>query len=147
MIKFLTTYDELIELHKVLEAFYEKMPYKKKTLDASVWANKWMPLIESKAGTVIAAIEGEKMIGGIGLLTYPAFEDDVLNTQEAFWYVDEKYRGSGVKLYKAAEEYAKKVGSKRFTMIFLETSMPEKVEIFYKKMGFNKAETTYIKEL
>ena len=147
MIKFLTTYDELIELHKVLEAFYEKMPYKKKALDASVWANKWMPLIESKAGTVIAAIEGEKMIGGIGLLTYPAFEDDVLNTQEAFWYVDEKYRGSGVKLYKAAEEYAKNVGSKRFTMIFLETSMPEKVEIFYKKMGFNKAETTYIKEL
>jgi hypothetical protein len=32
-------------------------------------------------------------------------------------------------------------------MIYLETSMPQKVETFYKRIGFRKAETTYIKEL
>ena len=147
MIKFLHTREELLELHKVLEPFYEKMPYRKKRLDGGVWADKWMGLLEAEAGTVIAATENDKIIGGIGLLTYPAFEDDVLNTQEAFWYVKEDNRGAGVKLYKAAEKYAKEVGSKRLAMIYLETSMPQKVETFYKRIGFKKAETTYIKEL
>ena len=72
------------------------MPYTKKALDAGVWADKWLGLIQAGTGTVIAALKDDKIIGGIGLLTFPAFEDDALNTQEAFWYVQE---GIGVLVY------------------------------------------------
>lgn len=147
MIEVVQTHKQLVELHGAIKEFYQKMPYTKKALDAGVWADKWLGLIQAGTGTVIAALKDDKIIGGIGLLTFPAFEDDALNTQEAFWYVQEGNRGAGISLYKAAEEYVRAIGSDRFTMIFLETSMPTKVENFYKKMGFKKAETTYIKEL
>jgi GNAT superfamily N-acetyltransferase len=147
MIQIIHTHEQLVELHGAIKEFYQKMPYAKKALDADVWADKWIGLIENGTGTVIAALKDDKIIGGIGLITFPAFEDDAMTTQEAFWYVQEGHRGAGISLYKAAEEYVRAIGCDRFTMIFLETSMPTKVENFYKKMGFKKAETTYIKEL
>ena len=146
MIKSLTTEEELIQLHAILSEFYKLMPYKKKEIKAEPWASRWMNLIESGFGKVLALVEDGVYKGGIGLVTVNSLEDGSQVTQEAFWYVDAKSRGGGIRLYKAAEEYVKSIGSERFMMIHLENSMPDKVRSFYKRMGFKKTETTYIKE-
>jgi|TARA_E500000318_G_C3488953_1_gene183535 GNAT superfamily N-acetyltransferase len=147
MIKIIKTEEELIELHAVISEFYKLMPYKKKTLDPKEWATTWIQLIESGIGKVLALVEDNVIKGGIGLITHNSLEDGALVTTEAFWYVDEQSRGGGIKLFKAAEEYAESIGSERMMMIHLQNSMPEKVKKFYERMGFKKAETTYLKEL
>lgn len=140
-------YTELIELHKALVPFYEKMPYKKKVLNEDKWASNWLTLIEAGVGKVLALLDKDDIIGGIGLLNSPSLEDGALVVQEAFWFVDEKNRGGGIKLFKAAERYAKDIDAERIMMIHLETSMPDKLKRFYKAMNYKLAETTYIKEL
>lgn len=147
MIKSIKTEEELIELHKVVSEFYKLMPYKKKILDPKQWAATWLQLIESGVGKVLSLVEDDEVKGGIGLIMHNSLEDGALVTSEAFWYVDEKSRGGGIRLFKAAEEFAKSIGSERMMMIHLQNSMPEKVKKFYERMGFKKAETTYLKEL
>ena len=95
----------------------------------------------------IYLVDEDDIIGGIGLINSPSLEDGALVVQEAFWFVDEKHRGGGIKLFRAAEKYAKQIGAERLMMIHLETSMPEKLKKFYKAMNYKLAETTYIKEL
>jgi hypothetical protein len=67
MIQVLQTHEQLVELHGAIKEFYQKMPYTKKALDAGVWADKWLGLIQAGTGTVIAALKDDKIIGGIGL--------------------------------------------------------------------------------
>lgn len=147
MIKAIKTEEELIELHKVVSEFYKLMPYKKKILDPKKWAATWLQLIESGVGKVLSLVEDDEVKGGIGLIMHNSLEDGALVTSEAFWYVDEKSRGGGIRLFKAAEEFAKSIGSERMMMIHLQNSMPKKVKNFYERMGFKEAETTYLKEL
>ena len=147
MIVSLKEHKELIELHTALLPFYEKMPYKKKTLNEDKWAFTWLNLIETGVGKILGLLDEDDIIGGIGLINSPSLEDGALVVQEAFWFVDEKHRGGGIKLFRAAEKYAKQIGAERLMMIHLETSMPEKLKKFYKAMNYKLAETTYIKEL
>tara|TARA_E500000305_G_C3794705_1_gene131468 strand:- start:21 stop:464 length:444 start_codon:yes stop_codon:yes gene_type:complete len=146
MIVSLKEHTELIELHTALLPFYEKMPYRKKALNEDKWAFTWLNLIETGVGKVLALLDKDDIIGGIGLINSPSLEDGALVVQEAFWFVDEKHRGGGIKLFRAAEKYTKQIGAERLMMIHLETSMPEKLKKFYKAMNYKLAETTYIKE-
>lgn len=68
---------------------------------------------------------------------------------ELAWWVDEDARssGGGVELLRTIEEKAKEGGCKYWTMLFMQTSMPESIEKIYLKMGYNLAETSYTKRL
>lgn len=137
----------LLELGGVLSAFYDIMPYKKVFLDLGEWSERWLSLINSGAGKVFGLWDKDKIIGGIGLILFPALEDGVLTTTEAFWFVDEKSRGGGMKLFIKAENWAKESGSKRMNMIHLTNSMPEKLKGLYERRGYKMIETTYQKEI
>lgn len=147
MIKSVEDRTELLDLGGVLTSFYDLMPYKKILPDISQWSDRWFNLISSGAGKIFGLWDKDKIIGGIGLILFPALEDGVMTTTEAFWFVDEKSRGGGMKLFLKAEKWAKESGSKRMNMIHLTNSMPEKLKSLYERRGYKMIEATYQKEI
>lgn len=73
----------------------------------------------------------------------------VLAGSEIAWWVDPGYRKgrNGVGLLIAIEEAAKKIGCKYWTMVYMETSMPDEIRSIYERMGYNHGETTHTKRL
>lgn len=73
----------------------------------------------------------------------------VLCGTEVAWWVDPEHRGgrNGVTLLKFLENMAKSQGVKYWTMIFMESSMPETVKGMYSKMGYVKNEESHTKVL
>lgn len=147
MIKSIEDRSELLDLGGVLESFYNIMPYKKVFFDISQWSDRWFNLINSGAGKIFGLWDKDKIIGGIGLILFPALEDGVMTTTETFWFVDKESRGGGMKLFIKAEKWAKENGSKRMNMIHLTNSMPEKLKSLYERKGYKMIETSYQKEI
>ena len=139
---------ELTQLRDVLEEFYKILPYKKNLNGFKKnWIPTWKDLIKSKKGKIFALEKEKKIIGALGFLITPALEDGVLCATEAFWYVDEKHRGSGLKLLNKYESYAKSVGCKRIGMVHLENSMPDRLKKLYVRKQYKHIESMYLKEL
>ncbi len=68
---------------------------------------------------------------------------------ELAWWVDPNHRGgkNGIALLQFMEQLAKDAGVKYWTMVTMESSMPEIVGRMYEKMGYRKSETSYTKVL
>lgn len=68
---------------------------------------------------------------------------------ELAWWVDPDHRGgkNGIALLQFMEQLAKDAGVKYWTMVTMESSMPEIVGRMYEKMGYQKSETSYTKVL
>ena len=148
MIFEIKTDSELLELRDVLVNFYKILPYEKDLEDAKKkWLLIWKELIKSKKGKIFALEKERKIIGALGFLITPALEDGVLTATEAFWYVDEKHRGSGLRLFNKYESYAKSKGCKRIGMVHLENSMPDKLKKLYVRKKYKHVESMYLKEL
>ena len=150
MISVVSKESELEELSEVLLNFYAMMPYTKKDDAVELrinWESKWKKSIDAGAGAILALKKSGKIIGGIGMMFFPALEDDVVTCGEAFWYVDEKERGGGLKLLLKAQKYAKEMGARRMTMIHLSNSMPNRLKGLYERLGFKEIETHYMKEI
>ena len=84
-----------------------------------------------------------------GALAYPMYMNrTIIAAQEMFWWVDEDKRagGAGKALMTALEEWAKRLGAKRMTMIGLESS-PAYIDGFYRKNGYLPLEISYWKDL
>ncbi len=142
------TDSELLELRGVLINFYKILPYKKDLNGVKKnWIPTWKELIRSKKGKIFALESDRKIIGALGFLISPALEDGALCCSEAFWYVDEKHRGAGLKLLNKFETYAKSIGCKRIAMIHLENSMPDKLKRLYTRKKYKHIESIYLKEL
>lgn len=63
---------------------------------------------------------------------------------ELAWWVDPQVRGSaGIALMKRAEEWARTSGAIRIQMV----APNERVGEFYRRVGYDKVETTYTKEI
>ena len=68
---------------------------------------------------------------------------------ELAWWVNPDHRGgrNAIGLLKAMESSARDMGVKYFSMMYMESSMPDSVRKLYEKMGYNVSETTYLKVL
>ena len=68
---------------------------------------------------------------------------------ELAWWVDPSHRGgkNGIALLQFMEQLAKDAGVKYWTMVTMESSMPEIVGRMYEKLGYHKSETSYTKVL
>lgn len=87
--------------------------------------------------------EGKGMIGG-GLLPW-AYNNDSMVAHELCWWVDPEIRGgtTGVRLFKAFEQWAKDKGVKALMMASIPWLKGEKVNTMYKKSGLVLLETSY----
>lgn len=138
--------EQLQELAEVGRGFYPLLGYSTGEWDADHWANTWMSLIDMGIAHVFALKEEDKLVGTIGLIFSRSAEDNVLCANEAFWYVQPESRGKGLQLLAEAEAWAKMNGVKRFTMVHLKDSMPDKLRRLYGRMGYKEIETHYMKE-
>jgi len=68
---------------------------------------------------------------------------------EVAWWVNPSHRGgkNGIALLHFLEGMAKDEGIRFWTMAFMTSSMPEKVEGIYQRLGYEKTEVSYTKEL
>jgi len=67
--------------------------------------------------------------------------------QEVIWYVDKEYRSHGKKLMDAFEDLARERGATSLVMGLMCNSMQDRLDKFYKRLGFRPFEVQYIKEL
>lgn len=74
---------------------------------------------------------------------------EALAGTELAWWVDPNHRSgrNGISLLKHLEGLAKDRGVKYWNMAFMESSMPEKVEKIYQRLGYAPVETLYGKVL
>ena len=71
-----------------------------------------------------------------------------IGTEIAYWInQDHRKSGEGIKLIEAMEKNAKAAGVKYWVMVSMESSYPEVSNKIYDKLGYKKAETTYMKVL
>lgn len=68
---------------------------------------------------------------------------------ELAWWVEPDHRGGsgGIKLLAYMEKLAKEEGIKYWNMVFMASSMPEKIKGIYEKLGYQINEVVYTKVL
>jgi len=97
--------------------------------------------------TTLVLLEEGKVKGVIsGFLAQPAYSGEYV-WQEIIWYVYKENRSGGVRLYKAMEKKLKAMGVLKMIMVLMHNSKKEKLEAFYKKLGYAPMETQYILDL
>ncbi len=67
--------------------------------------------------------------------------------QEVIWYVKKAHRSHGKMLMHAFEKLAKDRGAEAVVMGLMCNSMQERLDKFYKRLGYKPFEVQYIKEL
>jgi len=113
--------------------------------DAEFFSQFWAGLIESGVAVVFGEWKGNAPAGAIGGVLSPDPCNGAPVMMEVFWFVDPEARGNGIRLFKRYMEYAETV-SERQTMVHLISSMPEKLEGFYLREGFERMEVHYSRE-
>lgn len=100
-------------------------------------------------GQLNTIVVGEPNKGAIlGVVAPHPFNPRVLIATELFWYVEPEYRASkfSVNLVKQFEDKAKECGARFVFMMAIEHSNDMAIRL-YPKLGYNKLETTFIKEI
>lgn len=106
-------------------------------------------MIEGRDATVLVIeIEGE-IVGVAGAMIYPFFFN--LNhrvAQEFFWFVSVEHRGGreSIRLFQALEAWAKDNGADSMAMVALGCNY-ESVSEFYRKQGYYRQETSFMRRL
>ena len=155
--------EDLPRLHGLANEFYSassilgRLPF-----EMHRFVKAWTNFLESEIGVIFLAVSihaperdnntdrlasRDEVTGMIGGIQYPDLYSGVLIATEFFWFVSEANRGTGIRLYKAFEGWAKEQGCEQIRMIHLNDSMPEKLAKFYLRLGYEQSETHYLKEL
>lgn len=96
-------------------------------------------LITSPDGDVLVAEDGGRVVGMLALTAYAHPMSGERIATEVCWWVEPAQRGSGVRLFHAAEAWAREHGAAVFQMI----APSRQVARFYERMGLHAIETTY----
>ncbi len=106
----------------------------------------WTQLLSS-GGVIFVDDRDGVPAGVIGGFLHSELYGSSLLAEEMFWLVAKERRGRGIALYRAFEAWARARGAESIQMVHLSDSLPEKLEAFYLKMGFEQVETRYSKRL
>ena len=88
-----------------------------------------------------------KAVGVIGGLVVQNLTNGKSAIQEVIWYVDKAHRKHGTKLMTALEELAKAMKIPSIVMGLMCNSMSDRLDKFYKRLGYRPFEVQYIKEI
>lgn len=116
-------------------------------VDVDYTAQKYATMISNGTATFLTLEVDGKIVGGLGCIKYPDLHDGVLTAVETVWFVHPDYRGYGMKLFDAYEQWAKNNGCKKIAMIHMVDSYPEILEKLYRRRGYRLMEKHYIKEI
>lgn len=101
-------------------------------------------------GAVFVMEATGKVVGAVGMVSAPKwFNHSILQAQEMFWWVDEDHRGSrdSFRLFKRVEQWADEIGAQEIVVASTAKIEPERFERFYRKLGYERRDIYYLKEL
>ncbi len=101
-------------------------------------------MIDDK-NSILIVLEVGKLQGMLGAIIYPMYMSGELTGQEMFWWCEK--RGEGGKLLTAAEDKARELGAKSFTMLSLDQLTPDRLDRIYSSRGYVSSEHSYIRSL
>ncbi len=107
----------------------------------------WTNLLTSGMGIILVVDGKNGPAGTIGGFLHQDLYSDALVAEEMFWFVGAASRGSGIRLYRAFEVWARQSGAQTIQMVHLADSMPERLADFYLGRGYELVETRYSKRL
>lgn len=138
---------ELPLLEPGAKEFYASSKYLK-GFEMPRFISLWTTLIENGTGRIYGMFDENGNVQGaiLGVL-YPELYGPGLIATEFAWFVREKYRGSGLRLYYKFEEWAKEKKATQIRMTHLCDLMPDKLKWLYLELGFEPIEINYAKEL
>lgn len=133
-------------LNNLGEMFYsqEGVPGK---FDLKEFTNTWTTFIKHGIGDIFCLVRDGYVIGIIGGVLYRDPNDGEFVATEFFWYVHPSHRGSGIRLVKVFEEWARAKGAKRSTMMHLFNKQFDQLNKLYTRLGYTATEVHYTKEL
>lgn len=94
-------------------------------------------------GVILVSSKGEVLTGMIALLAYDHPFSGERMAFEVVWWVQPEARGDGVKLLKAAEEWAREHGIGKVQMV----APNDRVGALYQRLGYAPVETSYQRSL
>jgi len=109
--------------------------------------HSYWPMVESGIAAVFMLEHEGIAVGGLGCIKFPDLHSGTLTAVETFWYVDPDHRGHGLALFEAYEHWAIENGCQMIAMIHMVDSMPDVLERFYKRRGYQLVEKHYMKEI
>lgn len=140
------TVEDLPSISAYAEEFYAQSKHLK-AFDAATFEQSWKQFLLLGIGVILISIEDDHPTGWIGGISYPDVNSGKQTAIEMFWFVRPGSRGSGVRLYREFEQWARLKGCDELRMVHLSDSMPDKLKRFYEAQGFDEVETHYAKEL
>lgn len=140
------TIADLPLVQECAQEFYASSQFLKK-FEIERFVTFWTGAIESGIGVIFLQMKDGAVNGCFGGVMFPDLYSGAVIATEFFWFVKEKCRGGGMKLYRAFESWAKEKGCAEIQMIHLLDLMPEKLEKVYRHLGFVPVETRYSKEV
>ncbi|MFZ2950891.1 MAG: GNAT family N-acetyltransferase [Desulfuromonadaceae bacterium] len=104
-------------------------------------------MIRSGAAVVFALMVGDKVVGGLGGIKGPDLHHPRIVAVETFWFVLPEFRGKGLRLFAAFENWAVEKKCDAVAMVHLTDSQPEILEKLYRRKGYELIEKHYLKVL
>ena len=105
----------------------------------------WVKQYEANKGVILAQTDSfNNVVAIFGFTLYNDPWTNDLNAGELFWHSEQ---GNSGYLVKKALSIAKQIGVKNFFLQHTTTLTPDKVEKFYRKLGFTPVFNQYRKEL
>lgn len=112
-----------------------------------VFVAGWEQIFKAGCGVIFLLMDGDVIKGTIGGVAFPDICHGRPVAQEFFFFVTEGARGEGTRLYREFERWAIERGCVQIRMGLLVDSMPEKLDVVYRRWGYRKIEVGYMKEL
>ena len=137
--------DELGGIIRFMKKFEDTTDHVKVDIDYAI--ESYGRLMKRGVLTVFVMEEGDEITGSLSFLKSPSMNDGILTAVELWWFMDPEHRGNGLQLFDAFEKSARDQGCKRFAMIHMVDSFPDKLESLYKRRGYGLIEKHYVKEL
>jgi GNAT superfamily N-acetyltransferase len=139
------TTNDLRMLLPLFHEFHATSKFLKGVPDA--FMESWNQILRLGLGVVFVQREGSEIVGTLGGLATRDINSGHLVASEGFWFVRQTNRGSGLKLYKAFEKWARDRGCVQIQMVHLLDVNPESMAQLYGRMGYTAVETRYVMEL
>lgn len=97
-------------------------------------------LLEDDTRALFVSDHDGEVTGMLGLFVYEHPMSGEQTASEMFWYVEPGHRGHGLRLLKAARDWAKASGAITIQMV----APGHDVERLYRQLGYEKIETSYV---
>lgn len=143
----LATIEDLPRMERAAQEFAKESVFIR-DIDFPQFVITWTSFLEAGFGVifVVADVLGN-IVGALGGVAYPDIHSGKLVASEFFWFIRKENRGDGLELLRRFIQWAQERKCSTVRVCHMIDSMPERLAVVYKRMGFSPIEVHYSKEL